>query len=71
MKNLGKIMKEKKVTGYELSKRSGVSTSHISDILRGKKQAGIVIAQKLAKGLCVTVAELIDEQTTTTERQAG
>ena len=62
MKNLKPIMDKQDITGYELAKRTNVSTSHISDIINGKKQPTLPIAKRIADALGVTIDELIDDQ---------
>jgi len=59
--NLQDIMIQKGKTQYRLSKESGVSQAQISRIISGKCQPGLVIINKLATALGVTVAELLND----------
>jgi len=61
MNYLERIMIEKNISQTELHRRSGVSQSHISGLIRGEKQATIPVAQKIASALDVTVGELLGE----------
>ena len=49
---------EKGMTLKKLSERSGVSTSHISDIENNYKMPSLIVVVKLAKALDVGVADL-------------
>ncbi|WP_094603429.1 hypothetical protein SPSIL_014770 [Sporomusa silvacetica DSM 10669] len=60
--DLKATMKDKNKSMYRLSKDSGVSYSHIWDIANGISVPSIVIAQKLAAALGVTISELIDDK---------
>ena len=60
--NLNQIMDAKKISGYRLSKVTGVSQASISDYRKGASEPTISIAKKLAKGLGVSVAELIEDE---------
>lgn len=44
----------------ELATMAGVSLSHISLMMRGKRQPSVEVARKLARGLGVTVDELLE-----------
>lgn len=52
------IRKEKGITLEQLSKATGVSTSHINDIENNKKEPSLSIAVLLAKTLKVDIKEL-------------
>lgn len=52
------IRKEKGITLEQLSKATGVSTSHINDIENNKKEPSLSIAVLLAKALKVDIKEL-------------
>ena len=49
---------EKGMTLKKISERSGVSTSHISDIENNFKMPSLIVMVKLAKALDVEVTEL-------------
>ena len=55
---LKQIRQEKGMTLKKLSERSGVSTSHISDIENNYKMPSLIVVVKLAKALDVGVADL-------------
>ena len=59
--NIKQIMSERNVSQVELHRRSGVSQAHISEIVNGKGSPGILVAQKLAAALGVSITELIAE----------
>ena len=44
---------------YRLSKLSGVSQPHISDIESGKKSPTLAVLEKLANAMKITVSQLI------------
>lgn len=52
------IRKEKGITLEQLSKMTGVSTSHINDIENNKKEPSLSIAIMLAKALKVDITEI-------------
>ena len=52
------IRKEKGITLEQLSKMTGVSTSHINDIENNKKEPSLSIAIMLAKALKVNITEI-------------
>ncbi len=52
------IRKEKRITLEQLSKMTGVSTSHINDIENNKKEPSLSIAIMLAKALKVDITEI-------------
>ncbi len=49
------IRKEQHLTLEKLSKRSGVSTTHINDIEKGEKGPSLEIMVKLAKALNTSI----------------
>lgn len=53
-----KVRKEKNVTLKTLSKKCGVSLSHINDIENNLKMPSLVVLVKIAKALNVTIMEL-------------
>lgn len=55
------IMEKKKMTMYRLHKLSGVSYSHVWDVVNEEKSPTLMILQKLADALEVTVAEILGE----------
>lgn len=55
---LKQIRDEKKVTLNKLSEKSGVSTSHISDIEKNFKMPSLIVMVKLAKALDVSITDL-------------
>lgn len=69
--NLKAIMANKKISQYRLAKLSGVSQSHISRLERDMRQPSIVIAQKLAAALGVTITELIGDNQQPTLPRTG
>lgn len=55
---LKQIRQDKGMTLKKLSERSGVSTSHISDIENSFKMPSLIVVVKLAKALDVGVTDL-------------
>ena len=55
---LKQIRQEKGMTLTKLSERSGVSTSHISDIENNYKMPSLIVMVKLAKALDVGITDL-------------
>lgn len=62
MKNLVNFRKEKGWSQKELSDKAGVSQTYISELEAGKKQPTVLIAQKLATALGITLSELLNEE---------
>ena len=52
------IRKQKNITLDELSKRSGVSKTHINDIENNRKEPTLTIAISIAKALNVQLTDL-------------
>lgn len=52
------IRKQQNITLDELSKKSGVSKSHINDIENNKKEPTLTIAVAIAKALNVQLTDL-------------
>lgn len=55
---LKQVREEKGVTLKRLSEKSGVSTSHISDIEKNFKMPSLLVMVKIAKALDVSVTDL-------------
>lgn len=55
---LKQVRQDKGVTLTKLSEKSGVSTSHISDIEKNFKMPSLIVMVKLAKALDVSITEL-------------
>lgn len=56
--NIRKIRNNKKISLSVLKKRSGVSVSHISDIENNYKIPSIIVAEKIARALDVSIVDL-------------
>ena len=62
------------LTQVELARRAGLNTSHLSEMLHGKRAIGLAIAQRLSKVLGIPAARLLmieepaDEQRKEIER---
>lgn len=56
------IRKERKISLKQLSKKSGVSKTHINDIENGYKQPSLEIVIKLSKALNVPIQSLYKVQ---------
>lgn len=52
------IRKEKNMSLSELSKKSGISTTHINDIENNLKSPSLLVAVLLAKALDIDITEL-------------
>lgn len=61
-KNLEIKRKEKNLSQGGLEERSGISQSHISCLERGVKQPTLIVAQKLARALGVSLDDLASDQ---------
>lgn len=57
-REIRKHRKKKKLNQEELSEKSGVSRSYISDLERGERSPGFEVVKKLATALGVTIDEL-------------
>lgn len=64
MQNLSYLRHSQKLSQGELSRRSGISQTYISELETNKKQPTYPIIKKLAVALDVSITELIDEQST-------
>lgn len=61
-KAIKEIAKKKKISFYRISKNGGIAQTTLSDIVNGNNlNPTIDTIQKIAKGLGVTVTELIDK----------
>lgn len=61
-KAIKEIAKKKKISFYRVSKNGGIAQTTLSDIVNGNNlNPTIDTIQKIAKGLGVTVTELIDK----------
>lgn len=62
MQEFRRVMREKGITAAELARRLEVSPSHISELLRGRKNVTIdqlyLIADALEVGLSITIASV-------------
>ena len=56
-----RLRKEKSISQYDLAQLSGISWRMISDIERGVKQPTLLSLMKLAKGLDISISQLIKE----------
>lgn len=52
------IRKEKNMSLNQLSKKSGISTTHINDIENNLKSPSLLVAVLLAKALNINITEL-------------
>ena len=62
MQNLNYYRTKQKLSQAELSRRSSVSQTYISELEANRKQPTYPILKKLAAALGVSIAELIGEQ---------
>ncbi len=63
VRKIEKLLEEKKMSKYELTKRSGVSSSTITYLMSGKiKNPTIDLLTKVADALCVNVSFLLDDK---------
>jgi transcriptional regulator with XRE-family HTH domain len=62
MQNLNFFRTKQKLSQAELSRRSKVSQTYISELEANKKQPTYPILKKLAAALGVSISELIGEQ---------
>ena len=59
--NLKRIRKEMKLTQAEIAKEIGISQSYIADIERNRKNISLAVVLRIAKGLNISVNELIND----------
>ena len=59
--NLKRIRKEMKLTQAEMAKEIGISQSYIADIERNRKNISLAVVLRIAKGLNISVNELIND----------
>lgn len=52
------IRKEKNMSLSELSKKSGISTTHINDVENNLKSPSLLVAVLLAKALNINITEI-------------
>ena len=62
MEKFTMILKDKKITQKELSKKVGLSVQTLSMFANGKEDIGYKKARKIAKFLDVPMEELIEEE---------
>lgn len=62
MENLAAFRKAKGWSQQKLSEKSGVSQTYISELEAAKKHPTVLIVQKLASALEVTLSELLNEK---------
>ena len=60
--NLKKLRIISKLSQMKLAQKAGISQCHLSQIERGAKQPTLPVLKKLAAGLEISVAELIEEE---------
>lgn len=71
MKNLVNFRKAKGWSQKKLSDESGVSQTYISELEANKKQPTVIIAQKLATALNITLSDLISENVESPKSKAS
>jgi transcriptional regulator with XRE-family HTH domain len=59
--NLKRLRADRGISQEELADRAGIDRTYVSSLERSIYAAGIDLVDKLAKGLDVTVAELLTE----------
>lgn len=55
------IRKEKHLTLRQVSKKASIALGHLSDVETGKKNASNELLEAIARGLDVSISELIGE----------
>lgn len=55
------VLDGKRMSQRELARRTGKHPSEISEIVRGERDPGMSLVEKIAAGLGVSVAELVSE----------
>jgi transcriptional regulator with XRE-family HTH domain len=53
------LRKRKGLTQTDMAVHLGISRGHLSDLERGKREAGIITLQVIARGLDTTMAKLL------------
>jgi len=71
LKNLENFRKVKGWSQKKLSDQSGVSQTYISELEAGKKQPTVLIAQKLAAALGVSLSELLNTESRSPKSKAN
>ncbi len=69
MQNLNCLRTIQRLSQAELSRRSGVSQTYISELEAHKKQPTYPILKKLAAALGVSITELIGEQSLNSQEE--
>ena len=62
MKNLAAFRKRKGWSQQKLSDQSGVSQTYISELEADKKKPTVLVAQKIAAALGITLSKLLNEK---------
>jgi transcriptional regulator with XRE-family HTH domain len=62
IENIKRLMTINRITSKELSKKVGVTPTHISYILNNKRDPSIELLTKIAHALGVTVEEIFEEK---------
>lgn len=57
---LNKVRKEKKISLERLSRMSGISKTHLSDIERNLKMPSLLVMIKISKALKVSITDLYE-----------
>lgn len=57
---LNKVRKEKKISLERLSRISGISKTHLSDIERNLKMPSLLVMIKISKALKVSITDLYE-----------
>ena len=59
--NLKAIRKRMKLTQTEMAERIGISQSYLADIEHSRKNISLAVVLRIAKGLNISVNELIND----------
>lgn len=59
--NLKAIRKRMKLTQTEMAERIGISQSYLADIEHNRKNISLAVVLRIAKGLNISVNELIND----------
>lgn len=60
-KRIKELLDSKGISQRELARRLGKHPSEISEIVKGKRDPGVSLVEKIAEGLGVSPAELVGE----------
>lgn len=68
-KNIQTALEQSELSQAELAQRAGISKSHISYILRGKREPTVKMMKKISSALNCPLAELLEDGSAPAEKK--